>query len=79
MTYARLQAECALEIQKVITVRLMEIKQDLVRMAMSTLRQNGEKITVQAVAELAGLSTAQVVATMRKMADSHERSERNGH
>lgn len=46
-------------------------EQDLVRMAMSTLRKNNEKITVQSVSTVSGLSVPQVIATMRQMAREH--------
>lgn len=52
---------------------------DLVRLAMRELRERKQQITVQAVAALSGLSVAEVVATMRQMADSPERSESHGH
>lgn len=42
-------------------------EEDLVRMAMNSLRKNGEKITVQSVAQVSGLPGAQVQSIMRQM------------
>jgi len=42
-------------------------EEDLVRMAISRLRRVGEKITMQAVCQLSGLSVARVESVMRQI------------
>lgn len=49
---------------------------DLVRIAMCELRDAGEKITLQSVADLSGLNVQDVRAILLEMKAEHERSER---
>lgn len=47
----------------------------LVRMAMCTLRDNGEKITLRSVSEVSGLTVQQVKATIQQMVAERQKDE----
>lgn len=44
-------------------------EEDLVRMAISTLRRAGEKLTMQAVCKISGLTAEQVESVMRQIVE----------